>query len=119
MVPRVLLAELQQEELDRVAQEEEEEKLRAMLAREEEKELGETLDREAHPHHHLSASGPHGAKLSTRPRGRPDTLSVTIIQCRKLLPADLDGLADPLVVCWCAPMCAPRHYTYKRSEAFH
>ena len=96
-VPRALLSELQQDELDRVAKEEEEAKMRAMLAAEN-AGLSDGVD-------HSSLESLPSFEIKPRPKnGLPDTLSVKILKCRRLLPADLDGLADPIVVCWCAPM---------------
>ena len=96
-VPRVLLAELQQEELDRREMEEENRKMQLML------------DNDGIQHKELTTSTCQSALV--RPVGLPpNVLSVQVLRARKLLPADLDGYADPLVYCWLAPMWGPEGF---------
>ena len=104
-VPRVLLAELQQEELDRREQEEEDVKMQAMLDH----------DGEMHLKTHASTKDAD----EKRPTGLPDVLTVQVLRARKLLPADLDGYADPLVYCWMAPMWSPEGSIPEHTQRAH
>ena len=100
-VPRVILAELQQEELDRREQEEERIKIQKMLDNDE---------------HHVQPLHTTVAMSNQRPSGPPDTLAVKVLQARKLLPADLDGFADPLVYYWMAPMWSPEGFIPEHTQ---
>ena len=63
-----------------------------------------------------------GGTLSTenvrpvRPKGVLDTLEIQVLRARKLLAADLDGLADPLVYCWLAPMWSPEGFIPEHTQ---
>ena len=105
-VPRVLLAELQQEELDRREMEEENRKMQLML------------DNDGIQHKELTTSTCQSALV--RPVGLPpNVLSVQVLRARKLLPADLDGYADPLVYCWLAPMWGPEGFIPEHTQREH
>ena len=99
-VPRVLLAELQQEELDRREQEEDRIKMKQMLE---------------HDGNDVTLQ-PDTSMGLVRPTGPPNVLAVKVLQARKLLPADLDGLADPLVYCWMAPMWSPEGFIPEHTQ---
>jgi hypothetical protein len=105
-VPSVLLAELQQQELNRRELEEENRKMQLML------------DRDHQANTKLFSSP--GQSESLRPVGLPpDVLTVKVLRARKLLPADLDGYADPLVFCWLAPMWSPEGFIPEHTQREH